>query len=115
MIRFPRTHRLHKPEEFASVIRFRCSACSERLQIFAKPNGLAHSRLGLIVARKIERLAVSRNKVKRLLREAFRTRQEDLAGLDLVVRLRGRVSPDNFSRLANEAEAVIIQLQRCRG
>jgi ribonuclease P protein component len=71
--------------------------------------------LGLIVARKIERLAVSRNKVKRLLREAFRTRQEDLAGLDLVVRLRGRVSPDKFSRLANEAETVIIQLQRCRG
>jgi len=115
IIRFPKTHRLHKAEEFSSVIRFRCSACSELLQIFAKPNGLIHSRLGLIVAGKIERLAVRRNSVKRLLRETFRARQQDVAGLDLVVRLRRPVAPDHFSRLASEAESLMIQLQRCRG
>ena len=33
-------------------------------------------RLGLIVAGKIERLAVRRNRVKRILREVFRARQQ---------------------------------------
>ncbi len=115
IIRFPKSHRLHQAEEFTSVIRFRCSASSEFLQVFAKPNNLVHSRLGLIIAGKIERLAVNRNRVKRLLREIFRTRQRELAGLDLVVRLRCRVSQSNVVRMTGEAEMLMIQLQRCRG
>jgi ribonuclease P protein component len=114
-IRFPKTHRLHKAEEFSSVIRFRCSASSEFLQIFAKPNNLSHSRLGLVVAGKVERLAVNRNRVKRTLRAAFRARQRDLTGLDIVVRLRSRVSHDDSLRMAGEAERLMVQLQRCRG
>ncbi|MDE2366583.1 MAG: ribonuclease P protein component [Betaproteobacteria bacterium] len=114
-MRFPKTHRLHNPEEFSSVIRFRCSTSSERLQVFAKPNGLAQPRLGLIVAGKIERLAVGRNRVKRVLREVFRARQQELAGLDVVVRLRCRIDPDEMPRMVAEAEKLMIQLQRCRG
>jgi ribonuclease P protein component len=115
IIRFPKSHRLHQAEEFSSVIRFRCSASSEFIQVFAKPNNLAHSRLGLIVARKIERLAVNRNRVKRLLREVFRARHQDLAGLDLVVRLRCRVSESSSLRITEEAGTLMVQLQRCRG
>ncbi|MEO8992368.1 MAG: ribonuclease P protein component [Nitrosospira sp.] len=115
IIRFQKNKRLHKAEEFSSVIRCKCYAHSEFLQVFAKPNGLLHPRLGLIIAGKVERLAVNRNRVKRVLREAFRARQQDLAGLDLVVRLRRRVSHDNSSRMAREAEKLMIQLQRCRG
>jgi ribonuclease P protein component len=106
---------LHQAEEFSSVIRFRCSASSEFLQIFAKPNNLAHSRLGIIVAAKIERLAVKRNRAKRLLREVFRAGQQDLAGLDVVVRLRCRISQNNSIQMKVEAETLMIQLQRCRG
>ncbi|HEV7930248.1 MAG TPA: ribonuclease P protein component [Nitrosospira sp.] len=106
---------MRKAEEFSSVIRFRCSASSEFLQVFAKPNNLSHSRMGLIVAGKIERLAVNRNRVKRLLREAFRARQGDLTGLDIVVRLRNRVSHSNSLNIAGEAERLMVQLQRCRG
>ena len=111
----PKSHRLHKAKEFSSVIQFRCSASSEFLQIFAKPNDLAHSRLGLIVAGKIEQIAAKRNRVKRLLRELFREQQQDLAGLDLVVRLRRPVTRDDSSRMTDEARALMIQLQRCCG
>ncbi|MBA2658947.1 MAG: ribonuclease P protein component [Nitrosospira sp.] len=114
-MRFPKSHRLHRAEEFSSVIRFRCSSSSEFLQIFAKPNNRIHSRLGLIVAGKIERLAVNRNRVKRLLREVFRERQGDLVGLDLVVRLRCRVSQAKSMQMTEEAKTLMIQLQRCRG
>lgn len=83
------------------------------------PNNLAHSRLGLIVAGKVVRRAVGRNRVKRLLREVFRTRQQALAGLDLVVRLRSRpreveAQAEISSRMITEAETHMIQLQRCR-
>jgi ribonuclease P protein component len=50
-----------------------------------------------------------------LLREAFRARQGDLTGLDIVVRLRNRVSHSNSLNIAGEAERLMVQLQRCRG
>jgi len=73
------------------------------------------SRLGLIVAGKIERLAVRRNRVKRILREVFRARQQEWAGLDMVVRLRCRIGPNDTLRMVAEAEKLMVQLQRCRG
>ena len=68
-----------------------------------------------MVAGKVERRAVNRNRVKRVLREAFRARQRDLTGLDIVVRLRIRVSDGKSGRIAGEAERLMVQLQRCRG
>ena len=115
----PKSHRLHHAEEFTAVIRFRCAVSGEFFQVYARPNSLAHPRLGLIVAGKVVRRAVGRNRVKRLLREVFRARQQDLAGLDLVVRLRrppdAEASAETAaSRMVAEAETLMIQLQRCR-
>jgi ribonuclease P protein component len=69
--------------------------------------------LGLIVARKIERLAVNRNRIKRKLREAFRAQQGELAGLDLVVRLRRPLRQADCRLM--DADKLMMQLQRCRG
>lgn len=115
----PKSHRLHNAQEFTAVIRFRCTVSGEFFQVSAKPNSLAHPRLGLIVAGKVVRRAVGRNRVKRLLREVFRARQQDLAGLDLVVRLRkppDAEAPAEIAaaRMAAEAEILMMQLQRCR-
>ncbi|WP_255369633.1 ribonuclease P protein component [Nitrosovibrio sp. Nv17] len=107
--------RLHRADEFSSVIRFRCSVSGKFLQVFASPNELAHSRLGMVIPGRIERLAVSRNRVKRLLRETFRARQSELAGLDLVVRLRCKVLRQDTQQLVEEAEMLMLRVQRCRG
>jgi ribonuclease P protein component len=47
------------------------------------PSGEA--RLGLAISKKHCKLAVSRNRIKRLVRESFRHRQVQLRGLDVVV------------------------------
>jgi ribonuclease P protein component len=50
-----------------------------------KPNGLAHPRIGLAVAVKTAGNGVARNRIRRLIREAFRLAQHDLPAVDIVV------------------------------
>jgi ribonuclease P protein component len=82
--------KLRKTDEFSSVFHFRCSRRGQLLDVGAGPNSLDIARLGLIVPKKIISTAVGRNRVKRLLREWFRQNQENLAGLDIIARLKGK-------------------------
>jgi len=53
-------------------------------------------RLGLVIAKKNVRLAVERNRIKRIARETFRLQQDKLPGVDAVVLARrGLDSLDN--------------------
>ncbi|MEZ0121423.1 MAG: ribonuclease P protein component [Candidatus Reddybacter sp.] len=54
------------------------------LLMLARPNGLNEARLGLIVAKKNVRLAVKRNRIKRIVRNSFRLNQQTLKTLDIV-------------------------------
>ena len=83
---FPQSKRLLKPEDFRKV--FTNSAykvyCSGFV-FLATPNNLSSPRLGFVMAKKNIKLAVQRNKYKRLLRESFRLNQHSLPGIDIVV------------------------------
>ena len=86
--RFPRSHRLSGKLAFAAVYDAREKQARGPLAVFSRPNGLPHPRLGLSVSRRVGTAPV-RNRVKRLLREAFRLFQHDLpVGYDLVVVVR---------------------------
>lgn len=59
---------------------------SDRLfTILSRTSDKPYGRLGLAVSKRVDKKAVGRNRIKRLVRESFRHHQEQLKGLDLVV------------------------------
>jgi ribonuclease P protein component len=86
--RYSPRHRLRHAREFDAVYAARTREARGPLTVFALPNVLGHPRLGLAVGRKVG-TAPKRNRIKRLLREAFRLMQHDLPrGYDLVINVR---------------------------
>jgi ribonuclease P protein component len=63
---------LVRKQDFESVFRDGVSVATPLLVLYARTNGLGNDRLGLSVSKKIG-TAVTRNRIKRLLREAMRT------------------------------------------
>lgn len=81
---FGREQRLKGTRAFTRVFGARCSAANEFLVVYAAANDLGRTRLGLTVGKQ-HGGAVLRNRIKRLLREAFRLEYQALPpGYDLV-------------------------------
>lgn len=86
--KFPKSHRLGGNQAFAAVFDAQVSRANGPLRVFALPNELGHVRLGISISRRVG-IAVRRNRIKRLIREAFRLTQQDWqVAYDLVVVVR---------------------------
>jgi ribonuclease P protein component len=80
----PKPARLRSSAEFERVYARRCKAGNGTLLLFGAVNERTITRLGLSVSRRLGG-AVVRNRLKRLLREAFRRCRSELPpGLDLI-------------------------------
>jgi ribonuclease P protein component len=109
---FPGDLRLTKRPQFISMNQQAQRTLSRHFVVQWRPNGLAYSRLGITVTKKVAG-AVGRNRLKRLARAAFRTAGDSLPqGLDLVViakpraaGLSGRAVIDELGRLWRSLDA----------
>jgi len=78
--------RIKHPDDFRRAFERRRSESDGNLVVYGVENGRAFSRLGISISRKRIRDATARNRVKRLIREAFRSSKSELpVGVDLVV------------------------------
>jgi ribonuclease P protein component len=87
-------HRLTHARQFQAVYAGACRKNRGPLTVYTLPNALPHPRLGLAIGARAGN-AVVRSRTKRLVREAFRLGQHDLArddrggGYDIIVSVRG--------------------------
>ena len=87
--RFARQQRLLQASEFNNVFSKPCAKQGDaNMLILSRKNSLKTARLGLAVAKKNLKLAVARNRFKRLTRESFRHHQSLLSNYDIVVMAR---------------------------
>ena len=66
----------------------------------------------MIVGKKTAHLSVSRNYMRRVLRELFRAQQDQLAGLDLVVRTQQAFERKHYSVVKQEFGQLLDKLRR---
>lgn len=85
---FKKCAKLLKPAEFKQVFNAANRVSDRHLTIFYNANDLNQARLGLAISKKVSKLAVDRNLIKRLARETFRLKQHQLQFSDFVVLAR---------------------------
>ncbi|PUA27810.1 MAG: ribonuclease P protein component [Cellvibrio sp. 79] len=116
---FSKSLRLLESDDFQRVFDdapFRAS--HQHFLILARVNDLQHPRLGLVIAKKHLRLAVQRNRFKRLIRENFRINQHLFNGIDVIVLSRkGLENLDNhaFTQQLNQQWQRILKKARQHG
>jgi ribonuclease P protein component len=81
---FSKTQRLLKRREFQRVFDGGMKVVTPTLVFFWLNNGCVQPRLGLVVSKKAGK-AVRRNRIKRMIREAFRLSHTDFSGAPDVV------------------------------
>jgi ribonuclease P protein component len=85
---FRKSHRVAGREEFSAVFDAKVRASRGPLTVYALPTDRPSARLGLSVSRRVGS-APRRNRIKRMLREAFRLVRHDFPrSYDLVVVVR---------------------------
>lgn len=107
--------KLNKTDEFSSVFNFRKRISGQFLAIHYRSNALTWPRLGLVVGKKTARLSVQRNYMRRVLRELFRTRQQQLGHVDLVIRPQKLFEHKDYPAILQEFGDLMLRLQRITG
>lgn len=95
----PKSRRLVSNRQFKAVLALRTSANDKLFRLYAAKNDCGYPRVGISLS-KLCGDAVVRNRLKRLLREAFRLNQKQIpAGFDYVL----MISPQWFKGLDKPA------------
>lgn len=106
---FPRERRLTRGAQYQQVFAGAHKAGGAYFTVLGRPNTCGHPRLGLAVSRRAAPRAVDRNRLKRVIREAFRHNQHSLGGIDIVVLAK---APARGADNAALTAAVLKQWQR---
>ncbi len=84
-VTFSREHRIITKKEFKYIFDKAEKISQKHLFILFKPNLLSSARLGLSIGKRTAKSAVVRNRIKRIIRESFRSHRMHLKKVDIVV------------------------------
>jgi ribonuclease P protein component len=106
-------YKLKKTDEFSSVFTFRKRFYGEWLLANIKPNQQDRHRYGLVVSKKISKLAVRRNYMKRVLRELLRNEPDSVTqGYDVVLQVRKHFQQADFQAVQRDLTILLAKLKK---
>jgi ribonuclease P protein component len=106
----PRSARVTAARDFARARREGRPLTDAVLRFSIVPNGLAVTRLGLAVARRGS--SVERNRIKRVIREAFRLRRAAMPpGFDVVVSPKDHAMAARSDLVARSFDALVLKMR----
>lgn len=112
--RFPRAARLLKPGDFARLRQASRRVGSRYFSAEYRSTEDTAARLGLAVSRRVSKLAVQRNRLKRLVRESFRRNRAALAAVDVLVISRSAAVKAPGPELLADLELLWSRLPRAQ-
>ena len=99
---FPAKFKIKTSRDFRNILAEGAKNHSKNFTLYVKPNSLGFPRLGVSVGKKASASSVRRNRMKRMLREAFRKNKPAFSSNDIVFVIKNDVSQRKFSDLCSE-------------
>ena len=111
---FPSQLKLENPSDYKKVFAKPVKSTDKFFTLLVIRNNLEHPRLGLAIAKKNIKKAVTRNLIKRAVRENFRLKQYDLINIDIVVLARRDAANASTALLTKSLDKHWLKLtERC--
>lgn len=107
-------YRVKKSQDFDNIIRKKQSFANRQFVIYYQENKLDHMRLGISVSKKLGK-AYERNKLKRYVRESFKTRKDFLKNYDIIIIVRPAAKGLSFLEFGSSIDHVLKRSKLYRG
>ncbi|MFA5432394.1 MAG: ribonuclease P protein component [Candidatus Paceibacterota bacterium] len=104
----PKENRLKKEKEFEAVFKSGRTLRGKGVFLRYLTNGTAQTRIGFVVSKKISKLAVERNKVKRRMRDIVRAKKDKLKeGLSIVIVSLPPIKGKTYKEIKEDIESLL--------
>jgi ribonuclease P protein component len=101
-----REYRLRTSKDYKDVKKMGCKLYTPHFVLFIHNNGCEHPRLGVTVSRRVGN-AVTRNRIKRYIKEFFRTNKNDLYNYDYSIIARNHANTLLYDDINKELSILI--------
>lgn len=112
--KFVKLNRIAKPGDYRRVFKSSCRSVDDKFLVVAKKNDLGRARLGLAISKKNISTAVSRNKIKRTIRESFRHHKNILKDVDVVVVTNKKQTTINNKKIKESLRVHWKNISQCK-
>lgn len=107
-------YRVKKSQDFDNIIRKKQSFANRQFVIYYQENKLDHMCLGISVSKKLGK-AHERNRLKRYVRESFKTRKDFLKNYDIIIIVRPAAKGLSFLEFGSSIDHVLKRSKLYRG
>ena len=108
---FPQSIRLKTADDFSIVFKQAKKLNYREFSVYIRSNELDHPRLGLAISKKSAKKAVTRNLIKRIIRENFRINQDKLKGWDIIFVAKFAAGQSSRQELHAVVESICNRLE----